>query len=122
VSGSLAHHRLTDDLFRIDELWMQVTPDTEFHRWLSEGIDKDVAIILTHNPDRFADLKGVRILTGTLIHDTSPNASPIVHEMFLKDPATGAIGAVTFETTDAATAKKFDAYDGVEVSLIIQIK
>ena len=47
---------------------------------------------------------------------------PIVHELFLKDPATGALSAVTFETTDAAIAKAFDFHDGGEDSLIIQIR
>jgi mono/diheme cytochrome c family protein len=122
VSGSLAHHRLTDDLFRIDELWMQLTPNTEFYRWLSQGIDRNASIILTPHPDRFADVKGVRILTGTMIHDTAPSASPIVHTMFLKDLTTGALAPITFETTDPNVAKTFDFYDNVDVSVVIQIQ
>jgi mono/diheme cytochrome c family protein len=122
VSGNLEHHLLTNDLFHIDDLWMQVAPNTEFHRWLSQGINRNVTILLVLNADRFADAKGVRILTGHLVHDIAPAASPIVHELFLKDPATGAVSAITFETTDAAIAKAFDFHDDGEVSLIIQIK
>jgi hypothetical protein len=122
VSGAMAHHRLTDDLFRIDGLWLNVTPGTEFHRWLSLGIDRNVSVILTPHPDRFADVKGVRILTGTMIHNTAPSASPIVHEAFLKDLTTGALSAVTFETTDVAVAKTFDYYDNAEVSIVIEVK
>ena len=121
VSGSLAHHALTDDMFRIGELWMQVISNTEFHRWLSQGIDRNVSIILTPRPDRFADAKGVRILTGTMIHNTAPNAAPIVHEMFLKDVMTGAFSSVVFQTTDPAIAKTFDYFDNAEVSVVIQI-
>ena len=43
--------------FHIDDLWLKVTPDTEFHRWLSQGIDRDVTITLTANADRFADVR-----------------------------------------------------------------
>jgi hypothetical protein len=28
VSGKIAHHFLTNDLFRIDTVWMQVAPDS----------------------------------------------------------------------------------------------
>lgn len=122
VSGTLKRHLLTNDRFHIDGLWMQVAPDTEFHRWLSQGIDRNVAILLVVNADRFADLKGVRILTGHLVHNIAPAGSPIVHELFLKDPATGAVDVITFETTDAAIAKAFDFHDNAEVSLILQIK
>jgi len=44
ASGKLAHHYLTNDLFRIDKLWMQVAPDTLFHRWLSQGINGNAAV------------------------------------------------------------------------------
>jgi mono/diheme cytochrome c family protein len=122
VSGTLAHHRLTNDLFHIGDLWMHVQPNTEFSRWLSQGIDRPVAIILTPHADQFADVTGVRILTGTLIHDTQPTASPIVHELFLKDLTTGAFSAVTFQTTDLGLVNKFERFDNAEVSVIIQIK
>ena len=122
VSGTLTHHALTNDLFHIGDLWMHVIPNTEFHGWLSEGIGREVAIVLTPHADRFADVKGVRILTGTLIHDTQPNAAPIVHVLFLKDLMTGAFSAVTFQTTDLGLVKTFDRFDNAEVSLVIQIK
>jgi len=122
VSGKLAHHWLTNGLFRISDLCMQVAPNTQFHRWLSQGINRDVAIILTRNPDTFGDRDNVRILRGTLTHETAPTTSPIVHVMFLKDELTGSVGAVTFQTDDPVTARKFDVYDGADASIIIEIK
>jgi hypothetical protein len=92
ASGTLAHHFLTNDLFRIDKLWMQVTPGTLFHRWLSQGINGDVEIILTASPEKFGDRPNVRILSGTLIRGTAPQTSPIVHNVFLHDERTGSTG------------------------------
>lgn len=122
VSGQLAHHRLTNDLFHINDLWMQVTPDTQFHRWLSQGINRDVVILLTATPGKFGDRDNVRILSGKLMHGTAPATSPIVHVMFLEDELTGSIGAVTFQTDDSVTARKFDAFDDEDVSIIIEIR
>lgn len=124
VSGKLAHHRLTDELFHIGDLWMQVVPDTQFHRWLSQGIDRHVVVTLTATPATFADRDRdtARILRGALMHGTSPNTSPIVHIIFLKDELSGSVGAVTFETNDPVIAKKFDAFDDGEVGIIIEIK
>ena len=122
ASGKLAHHFLTNDLFRIDKLWMQVAPDTLFHRWLSQGINRKVAIVMTATPGTFGDRPNLRILTGTLMHQTAPGTSPIVHMMFLTDEQTGTAGAVTFETDDLATAEKFDAFDDRNVSIVIEIK
>ena len=45
-----------------------------------------------------------------------------MHVLFLQDTRTGTLGAVTFQTTDPIIAKKFDAYDDAEVSVIIRIK
>ena len=57
------------------------------------------------------------------MHQTAPNARPVVHTLFLKDELTGSLGAVTFQTTDLATAAKFDSYDNDnDVSIVIQIK
>jgi hypothetical protein len=109
VAGTLVHHLMTADRFHIGDVW------------LSQGVDQHVAIILTADPERFVDVKGVRILTGTLIHDTKPNTWPAVHELFLKDLMTGAFSAVTFETTNPSIAKTFDFFDNPEVSVIIQI-
>jgi hypothetical protein len=122
ASGTLKHHFFTNDLFRIDKLWMQVAPDTLFHRWLSQGINGRVAVVLTRTPEKFGDHTNVRILSGRLMHQTAPRTSPIVHMMFLTDEQTGATGAVTFETDDHATAQKFDAFDDRDVSIVIEIR
>ena len=122
ASGKLAHHFFTNDLFRIDTLWMQVAPDTVFHRWLSQGINGPASIILTATPDQFGDRPNLRILTGKLMHGTAPGESPIVHIIYLVDEQTGTTGAVTFETDDRATAAKFDPFDDATVSIVIQLK
>jgi hypothetical protein len=121
VSGRLAHHFFTNDLFRIDALWMQVAPDTLFHRWLSQGINGPAAIVLTAAPEKFGDRPDVRILTGKLMHSTAPGQSPIVHTIFLVDEQTGTTGAITFETDDRATALKFEPFDDAMVSIVIEI-
>jgi hypothetical protein len=120
ASGKLAHHFLTNDLFHIDNLWIEVTSDTVFHRWLSRGINDKVTITLTANPEPFGDRANVRILSGILIHELAPGVTPIVHVMFLKDEQTGTLSAVTFETDDPVTALKFDGYDDKEVSIVIE--
>ena len=122
ASGKLAHHFLTNDLFHIDELWMQVEPDTVFHRWLSRGINDRVVITLTTDPGKFGDRPSVRILTGKMMHGVDPGTSPIVHMIFLRDELSGSVGAVTFETNDPVTALKFDGFDDTEVSIVIEIK
>ena len=122
ASGKLAHHFLTNDLFRIDKLWMQVAPDTLFHRWLSQGINGQVSIVLTTSPEKFGDRLDVRILSGTLMEETAPNTSPIVHMMFVQDERLGTSGAVTFETDDLATAMKFHAFDDQNVSIVMELK
>ena len=122
AAGTLKHHFFTNDLFRINTLWMQVTPDTLFHRWLSQGINGRVVVMLTRSPETFGDRPNRRILTGRLMHETAPRTSPIVHMMFLSDERTGATSAVTFETDDRALAEKFDAFDGTEISIVIEIR
>jgi len=92
---------------------------------------------MTAHPDRFADAKNVRILSGTLMHQTAPaptpaaanvfgnlppGDSPIVHVLFLKDKLTGSLGAVTFETADLVTAAKFNDYDGTYLNIVIEIE
>jgi hypothetical protein len=137
ASGTLDGRFLADSLFHIGEFWMKVSPDTVFHRWLSEGLHKKVVILLTADPSRFADAKNVRILSGTLMHETAPPVTPATtnvvgrlpegnsgatHILFLKDELTGTLGAVTFETTDLETAAKFHAYDDALVNIVIQIQ
>lgn len=122
ASGKLRHHFLTNDLFRIDTLWMQVSPDTLFHRWLSQGINDKASIVLTFTPEKFGDAPNLRILTGKLVHQTAPNTSPIVHMVFLQDPQLGTTGPVTFETDDHALAAKFDAFDDQTVSIVMRVK
>jgi hypothetical protein len=122
VSGKLAHHALTNDLFHIDALWLQVAPGTLFHRWLSQAINHEVAIIVSPDPDRWGDRDNIRILRGTLMHETAPSTSPIVHEMFLRDERLGATSAVTFETDDQVIAAKFDAFDGRNTAIVIEMR
>ncbi len=77
AEGKLEHHRVSNELFQIGELWIRVAADTEFHRWLSQGINHHAAIVLTTKTSRLADEEGARILTGTLIHQTAPNPTPV---------------------------------------------
>jgi hypothetical protein len=121
VSGELEHHRMSNSLFHIDDFWMRVAPDTQFHRWLSQGIDREVSIILTRNPDSYGDRENVRILSGRLMHQTVPSESPVMHVLFLQDEETGTIGAVTFQTDNPVIARKFDPFDDRGVSIIIEI-
>ena len=122
ASGKLEHHYFTNDLFHIDKLWMQISSDTLFHKWLSQAINDKVVITMTAHPEKFGDRKNVRILTGRLIHQLAPSETPIVHILFLQDEALGTLGAVTFETDDPVTAFRFDGYDDTIVSIVIQIK
>jgi len=122
IAGKLAHHRLTNDLFHINGLWMRVEHGTVFHRWLLRASGREVAIAMTDNPSRFADLPDVRILSGRLIHQTVPSATPIVHIVFLTDSRTGTIGAVKFETKDRLIAALFDEWSDSEVSVVIDMR
>lgn len=136
ASGTLDGHFLSQALFHIGEFWMRVPPDTEFNRWLSQGIDRKVVIMLTANPARFSDVKNVRILSGILMHGTAPSPTPattdvigrlpegnlaVVHVLFLKDELTGSFGPITFETADLGTATKFEAYNDTLTNIVIQI-
>jgi hypothetical protein len=136
VSGTLSGQFLADALFHVGEFWMRVASNTEFHRWLSHGIDHKVVITLITDPTPLEDVTNVRILSGTLVHETAPNPTPlttsvvgrlpegnasVVHILFLKDETTGTLGAVTFETADLDTARKFEAYDGTRVNIVIKI-
>jgi hypothetical protein len=121
ASGTLEHHALTDDLFRIDDFWMRVTPDTEFHRWLSQGVDRHVSIRLTTTPGRYGDSREVRILTGTLIHNTAFDAMIVTHVLYVQDPQTRVLSPITFETVDGSTARKWDGYDNGEISVVIRL-
>jgi len=122
ASGTLVHHELTDDLFHIDNLWMKVKPDTAFHRWLMQGVDRTAFVILTTNPARFLDADNVRILPGRLMHNTTPaEGGPPMHVLFLKDELTRSLGAVTFQTDDPAIVKKVEPFCGAPISVIIEI-
>jgi hypothetical protein len=116
-------------LFHIGEFWMQVPSKTLFNRWLSQGRRRTVIIRLMSDASRYADAQNVRVLTGTLMHQTAPRSgrlpagdSAFVHVLFLKDDRTGTLGAVTFQTSDLAIAAKFDAFDDAPVSIVIEIK
>ena len=124
VSGQLERLRFAAELFHIEDLWMQVAADTQFHRWLSQGVDRQIVVTLTADPDTFGDRDrdAARILRGTLMHGTAPSTSPIVHTIFLQDELTGSLGAVTFQTDDPVIARKFDSFDDGEVGIIIEIK
>ena len=52
ASGKLEGRFLAGSLFHIDEFWIRVSTDTEFNRWLSEGLKHNVVVLLTTNPDR----------------------------------------------------------------------
>lgn len=137
ASGKLHGQFLADALFNVgEEFWMRVPSDSEFNRWLSQGLKRPVVIRLTTDPARFADVKNMRILSGTLIHNTAPTPTPVttdrvgrlpegnmsfVHVLFLKDELTGSFGPITFETADRVTASKFEPYDGAHVNIVILI-
>jgi hypothetical protein len=136
ASGKLDDEFLARALFHIGEFWIRVPPDTEFNRWLSQGIDHQIIIRIMSDPARYADAKNTRILSGTLMHSTAPNPTPattdavgrlpngdlpVVHVLFLKDEVTGIFSAVNFETADFATVAKFDAFDDKPISIVIEI-
>ena len=137
ATGELEHFALSNELFHINNLWIRVAEGTEFHRWLSQGIGHNVAIVLTTNTTRSTDEKDTRILTGTLIHNTAPNPTSnavnvtgrlppgdleTVHVFFLKDEVTDTFGAVTLETTDAVTMLRFQGYDDAIVSIVLKVE
>ena len=136
ASGTLEGWFLAGSLFHIGEFWMRVSVDTEFNRWLSGGLSHHAVVKLTTHPERIGDERNLRILTGTLKHETAPKPTPtttnvvgrlpqgdsgLVHVLFLQDDLTGSLGAVTFETADLVTVAAFDAYDGAHVSIVIAI-
>ena len=121
VSGKLAHYRLTNDLFHIGSLWMRVEPNTLFHRWLSDAGGRQVSVLITSDPDRFGDAPNARILTGELHHGTAPQrGSTVLHTLVLRDSLTNTLGPIAFETDNPMTARKFDAFDGRVISIVIE--
>ena len=122
VAGPLVHHRLANALFQIGELWMRAEPGTVFHRWMLSGAGRHATISVTTQPDRYADVPHVRIITGRLIHQTAPSASPVIHSLFVQGQETGRLGALTFQTTDKVIADAFDAWTDAEVSIVIRIR
>jgi hypothetical protein len=136
ASGTLDGQLLGKSLFHIGAFWIRVPANTEFYRWLSQGLDHHVVITLTTNVRRFGDEKNLRILSGTLIQETAPAPTPnttnvvgslpegdlpFVHILFLKDEVTGTLGAATFETADFVTASKFNGLDNKHVDIVIQL-
>ena len=138
ASGKLDGRFLAASLFHIDEFWMQVARGTDFHRWLSQGLGRQVVIRLTADGTRIDDEKRMRILTGTLVHETAPKPTSIttdlvgrlpegdsgfVHVFFVRDEIAGSVtlSAVTFETADLATVTKFAAYEGGRINIVIEI-
>lgn len=136
ASGKLEVAVLDKALFHIGEFWMRVPAGTEFNRWLSQGIREKVVISIVADVSRFADAPKVRILQGTLIHVTAPNPTEVVndvtgrlpsgnlltvHALSLQNDITGSLGPITFQTADAETAAKFDAYDGTLITMVIQL-
>ena len=139
ASGRLDGRLLAASLFHIDEFWMQVASGTDFHRWLSQGLGRSVVVRLAADTARFGDEKNVRILSGTLVHETAPKPTSItsdvvgrlpegdsglVHVFFVRDEiaGSGTLSAVTFETADLATVSKFAAYEGGRVNIVIEIR
>ena len=137
ASGTLDGQLLRRGIFHIGGLWMRVPADTEFSRWLAQGMTRTVVVTIATDATRFADRKDVRTLTGTLMHTIAPNPTPstidvfgtlpegdlpTVHVMFLRDELTNTLGPVTFQTSDFATMMKFDAYDNRPVSIIIELR
>jgi hypothetical protein len=137
ASGTLNSRFLARALFHIGEFWIRVPSDTEFNRWLSQGVDRKATIRLVTDPARFADAKGTRILSGTLKRGTAPDPnsstvegigrlpegdSPVVNVLFLQNELTGGFNAITFETADLATAMKFDPYNDKHVDIVIELK
>ena len=77
------------------------------------------------------------ILTGKLVHQTAPNLTPntvdvvgelppgdlpMVHIVYLRDEVFGTLGAVTLQTSDGATASRFERFDDASVSIVIAIE
>ena len=138
ASGKLNGRFLAASLFHIDEFWMKVAGGTEFHRWLSQGLDRDVVIRVMADATTLGDEKNTRILTGTLMHEVAARVTPnstdvvgrmpegdsgFVHVFFVRDEiaGTGALSAITFESADLATVAKFTAYEGSHVNIVIEI-
>jgi hypothetical protein len=137
AAGKLAHHRISNELFQVEELWIRVAEDTEFHRWLSQGINHEATVVITTRTARLTDEAGTRILTGKLIHQTAPNPTPkivdvvgeippgdlpMVHIVFVRDELLETLGAVTLQTSDGATASRLEGFDDATVSIVIAIK
>jgi hypothetical protein len=137
ASGTLDDRFLHQSLFHIGEFWIRVPSDTEYNRWLSQGIGHRIVILLTDDPTKFGDVANVRILSGTLIHNIAPAPTPMtedvigrlpegdmgfVHILFLKDELSGIFSPITFETKDRVEATKFEAYNGKPINIVIQIE
>ena len=76
---------------------------------------------MTTEPERYGDAKDVRILTGTLIHNTAIDAMVVTHILYIQDPETRALSPITFETVDSSAARKWDVFDSGEVGVVIQM-
>jgi hypothetical protein len=119
--GRLAQDRSHVNLFHVGELWLHAPTGSIMNRWLLQAADAQVAVTLTSRPDTYGDSPDVKILTGTLQHNTAPRGLATIHIVFMRDEVTGTIGPVTFETTTFGVASRFDRYTGKNVSIVIRV-
>ena len=121
VCGRLVQHRRTDNLFRVGKLWLHAPRGSVFDRWLAQAAGAEVVVSLTSRPDSHGGEPNLKILTGTLQHNTAPSELDTIHVVYMRDQHTGTPGPVTFETTAFDLASRFDAYAGRTVSIIIRV-
>jgi hypothetical protein len=79
ADGPLVHHRITANVFHMGALWMQVAPDTVFHKWLSGGAGKRATLALIADTPAPMDSRNTRVLTGALVHCTAPGKGFTAH-------------------------------------------
>lgn len=119
--GRLAQDRSPDNLFHVGELWLHAPRGSVMDRWLSQAANGQVAVTLTSHPDVYGDQSNVKILTGTLQHNTAPYGLATIHIVFMRDEVTGTLGPITFETTAFGVASQFDRYTGKDVSIVVRV-
>src|SRR5689334_11244738 len=121
VCGRLTQDRSHDNLFRVGELWLHARRGSVMDRWLSQAANRRVVVTLTSHPDAYGDRANVKILTGTLQHNTAPRGMTTIHIVFMRDEMTGTLGPITFETTAFNVASRFDRYTGKDVSIVVRV-
>jgi len=119
--GRLVQDHRTDNLFHVGELWLHAPRGSVFHRWLLQAADGQVTVTLTSRPDAYGDDPNVKIVTGTLQHNTAPAGTETIHIVFMRDDVTGVLGPVTLETTAFSVASRVDRFTGQPVSIVIRI-